>query len=186
MRNQAAPAARAGGAASGTRERHLTDDMIARLLSLGSDIVSDAARDLLIDPTEGLRCMSLPRLEAALSAAWTHQTAYLGVACPGNPALGQCYPTARVIQWFFPELEIASGAVDTGAAMEAHFWNIDESSDPPTHIDPTWQQFPPGSIVRKFAILDRTALGDGPATIARCQLLLHRVLAGLARQHGRS
>jgi hypothetical protein len=70
-------------------------------------------------------------------------------------ALGQCYPTSRVVQWFFPDLEIASGEVDTGSALEVHFWNIDPTSDPAEHVDLTWRQFPKGSKVAGFKILDR-------------------------------
>jgi hypothetical protein len=84
-----------------------------------------------------------------------------------------------VVQWFFPELEIASGEVDTGSALEAHFWNIDPASNPARHIDLTWQQFPESSKVLRFTVLDRHHLNDRPATVARCQLLLKRALVKL-------
>jgi hypothetical protein len=125
--------------------------------------------------------VSLIQLRSALEASWDQRTAYLGAHQPGNIALGQCYPTARVVQWFFPRLEIASGQVDTGSALEAHFWNVDPMSDPAGHVDLTWQQFPKGSKVSRFKILDRDALYDSPPTIARCQLLLERVLFKLER-----
>jgi hypothetical protein len=121
----------------------------------------------------------LPRLRSALEASWRPDTAYLGVHQPGNPALGQCYPTSRVVQWFFPALEIVSGQVRTGSSVEAHFWNVDPAQDPQGHVDLTWQQFAPGAEVASFAILDRDALNDSPPTVARCQLLLRRVLARL-------
>jgi hypothetical protein len=127
----------------------------------------------------------LTRLAAALEKSWDSRTAYLGATRPGNPAFGQCYPTARVVQWFFPETEIASGQIDTGSSLEAHFWNVEPSADGLVHIDLSWQQFPPGSAVREFELLDRTALGDSPPTIARCQLLLERVLTLLALEHNR-
>jgi hypothetical protein len=76
-------------------------------------------------------------------------------------------------------LEIAAGEVDTGSALEAHFWNIDPASDPPKHLDFTWQQFAKGSRVTRFNILDRHSLNDTPPTIARCQLLLERALVKL-------
>ncbi|HEY0147537.1 MAG TPA: hypothetical protein VGB70_00890 [Allosphingosinicella sp.] len=123
---------------------------------------------------------TLGRLEQALAASWDSRTAHLGVTEPGNPALGQCYPTARVVQWFFPRFEIASGQVDTGAALEWHFWNVDPSRDPPEALDLTWRQFPEGSAVTRFTILARGALGDSPLTLQRCQLLLDRVLVHLA------
>jgi hypothetical protein len=115
----------------------------------------------------------------ALEASWDRSTAYIGAHRPGNTALGQCYPTSRVVQWFFPHLEIASGEVDTGAALEAHFWNIDPAPNPAKHVDLTWQQFAAGSKVTYFKILDRHALNDSPPTVARCQLLLERVLMKL-------
>jgi len=124
--------------------------------------------------------VSLPRLKLALEASWDRRTAYLGAFQPGNPALGQCYPTSRVVQHFFPHLEIASGEVDTGASVEWHFWNIDPARNPPEHVDLNWGQFAPGSRVTHFKILDRHALDDSPLTIGRCRLLLERVLAQLA------
>jgi hypothetical protein len=127
------------------------------------------------------RAVSLPLLQSALEASWDSRTAYLGACRAGNPALGQCYPTARVVQWFFPSFEIASGEVDTGSAAESHFWNVDPACDPQVHVDLTWQQFGPGAKVRGFRILDRHALGDSPPTIERCQLLLDRVLFRLAQ-----
>jgi len=123
--------------------------------------------------------VSLLQLRGALEASWDRRTAYLGTHEPGNAALGQCYPTSRVVQWFFPGVEIACGEVDTGSALEAHFWNIDFASKPARHVDLTWQQFPNGSKVVRFKILDRHQLNDSPPTIARCQLLLKRTLLNL-------
>jgi hypothetical protein len=123
--------------------------------------------------------IGLCRLRSAVEASWDSRTAYLGAFQPGNKALGQCYPTSRVVQWFFPNFEIACGEVDTGSAIEAHFWNIDPVPNPAEHLDLTWQQFAEGSKVLRFKILDRHALNDSPPTVARCQLLLHRVLAKL-------
>jgi hypothetical protein len=125
--------------------------------------------------------ISLHMLGLALEASWDCRTAYRGAHRPGNPALGQCYPTSRVVQWFFPRFEIASGLVECGSLLEAHFWNIDPASDPAEHVDLTWQQFAAGSKVAHFTILDRNALNDSPPTIARCQLLLERVLDQLKR-----
>ena len=123
--------------------------------------------------------VSLSQLRSALETSWDHRTAYLGACQPGNTALGQCYPTSRVVQWFFPNLEIVSGEVDTGTALEAHFWNIDPAFNPAKHVDLTWQQFAEGSKVVRFEILDRHALNDSPPTIARCELLRERVLIKL-------
>lgn len=134
------------------------------------------------DGGELLRRPSLSRLGAALERSWDRRTAYLGASRSGNPAFGQCYPTARVVQWFFPETEIASGKVDTGSGIEAHFWNVERSAGGLIHIDLSWQQFPRGSRVTEFELLDRSALGDSPPTVARCRLLLERVLTLLARE----
>jgi hypothetical protein len=118
---------------------------------------------------------SLGEIRSALEASWNASTAYLGVFEPGNPALGQCYPTSRVLQWFFPHFDIAVGTVDTGASTEVHFWNINLQSDPPEHLDLTWQQFTAGSKILQFKVLDRRSLGDSAATIVRCNTLLQRV-----------
>jgi hypothetical protein len=92
----------------------------------------------------------------------------------GNSAFGQCYPTARVVQWWFPECEIAAGDVDTGEGMEA-FLVRTLRRDYRLHLG----QFPPGSKIRQSRLLERDALNDSPSTIGRCQLLLERVLAAL-------
>jgi hypothetical protein len=117
----------------------------------------------------------LLRVREALEAAWDKKTAYLHVSQPGNPALGQCYPTARVVQFFFPETEIIKGTVWNGAELEVHFWNGLQVDGTLYHIDLTWQQFPPGSRVRDFAVLNRHDLGDSTPTIARVELLKQRV-----------
>lgn len=127
-----------------------------------------------------LPTLTVPQLRAALAQSWLPDTAFGNVEQPGNPALGQCYPTARVVQWFFPRFEIASGRVRAGGVQEDHFWNIDPKQDPAEHLDLTWEQFGPGAKVVSFVILDRNRLNDSPPTIARCQRLLERVrrLAG--------
>lgn len=118
-------------------------------------------------------------LLAALEASWDRSTAYLGAFEPGNAARGQCYPTARVVQSFFPRFEIARGRVDTGSSIEAHFWNVDPRAAPPEHVDLTWSQFPAASKVVDYELLDRHALGDSPPTMLRCQVLLDRIMARL-------
>jgi hypothetical protein len=115
------------------------------------------------------------RLREALEASWDRQTAYGAVEQAGNPALGQCYPTSRVVQHYYPETEIIKGKVWTGESVEIHFWNGLPVGDEWYHIDLSWQQFPAGSVVQEFVVLDRQALGDSEATIQRCALLLKRV-----------
>jgi hypothetical protein len=83
------------------------------------------------------------------------------------------------VRWFFPRFDIAAGEVDTGSHIEAHFWNIDQTSNPAEHIDLTWQQFPDASRVIGFRILNRHNLGDSPPTVSRCRVLLQRVLVNL-------
>jgi hypothetical protein len=129
--------------------------------------------------TAPLPNVSLAKLRSALEVSWDRRTAHLQAHQPGNPALGQCYPSARLVQWFFPSFEIASGRVETGSSLEWHFWNIDPAADPARHVDLTWQQFAEGSKVVQFEILDRHALNDSRPTIERCQLLLERVLMQL-------
>ena len=124
--------------------------------------------------------VALDKLSASIEASWDYRTAYRGITKPGNPAFGQCYPTARVVQFFYPEVEIASGVVLTGSGTESHFWNIRGSGDDAEWIDLSWQQFPPGSIVQGFELLDRRLLGDSPPTVERCALLLRRVLSHLS------
>jgi hypothetical protein len=125
--------------------------------------------------------VDLGRLRAALEASWDRSTAYLGAAQDGNPALGQCYPTARVVQQFVPASEIADGEVWTGAHVEHHFWNVIDVDGVLEHIDFTWQQFPAGTTVRSFRVRDRHTLGDSQPTLDRIELLRTRVAAYLAR-----
>ena len=115
------------------------------------------------------------RLREALEASWDGQTAYGAIEQAGNPALGQCYPTCRVVQHYYPETEIIKGRVWTGESEEVHFWNGLPIDDEWYHIDLSWRQFPVGSVVREFRVLDRHDLDDSQATIQRCALLLERV-----------
>lgn len=120
------------------------------------------------------------RIREALEASWDTKTSYLAGFQPGNPAFGQCYPTARLVQHFFPGTEIIKGEVWNGKAIETHFWNGLVLGDQLYHIDLTWQQFPFGSSVRVFKLLDRNELNDSPQTIERCELLRQRVLSYLS------
>lgn len=115
------------------------------------------------------------RLREALEASWHPDTAYQRAEEAGNPALGPCYPTSRVVQHFYPATEIIKGTVRTVEREEIHFWNGLRNGDHWFHIDLSWQQFPPGSIVRDFVVLDRENLGDSAETNRRCALLLERV-----------
>lgn len=122
----------------------------------------------------------MPRLREALEASWDKQTAYQGVEQAGNRAHGQCYPTSWVVQHFYPAAEIIKGKVWTGEREEIHFWNALLVGDAWYHIDLSWQQFPAGSAVREFAVLNRRNKGDSAATVQRCALLLKRVEAYLS------
>jgi len=121
----------------------------------------------------------LARVRLALEASWSRATSYGGVWDEDNPALGQCYPTARVVQHFFPALEVARGTVWTGVSSEMHFWNVLDGEHPQV-VDLTWQQFPAGSVVTSYEILDRDGFGDSQPTIERCRILLGDVLRQLA------
>ncbi len=119
--------------------------------------------------------VGLTRLREALEASWDEKTSYKAVVESGNPALGQCYPTSRVIQFYFPNTEIIEGEVWTGDGMEKHFWNLLDIDGSQYHIDLTWQQFPNGSVVKNWKIRDRKTLGDSQKTIYRVELLKKRV-----------
>ena len=123
------------------------------------------------------------RLREALEASWDGQTAYGAIEKAGNRALGQCYPTSRVVQHYYPATEIIKGKVWTGEGEEIHFWNGLAVGDEWYHIDLCWQQFPAGSIVTEFVALDRRDLGDSDVTIQRCSLLLKRVEDYLVGAH---
>ncbi|MGO4668246.1 hypothetical protein [Bosea sp. 2RAB26] len=79
------------------------------------------------------------------------------------------------MQHYYPQTEIIKGMVWTGESDETHFWNGLPVGEDWYHIDLSWQQFPPGSMIREFAVLDRENLGDTEATLQRCALLLSRV-----------
>ena len=123
------------------------------------------------------QAVSRSALERALEASWDQRTAYRGVIEPGKRGSGQCYPTSRVVQWFYPEFEIAVGEVWTGTSRERHFWNVQGEDGCDEWLDFSWGQFPAGSAMERFEVLDRHALGDSPATRERCAPLLARVLA---------
>lgn len=125
--------------------------------------------------------VDLLKIREALEVSWDEKTSYLAAEQKGNPALGQCYPTSRVVQHFFPETEIVKGKVWNGKEVETHFWNVLKAGDEFYHIDLSWQQFPNGSSVRSFEILDREKLNDSDTTIMRCELLLERVEEYLAK-----
>src|SRR5262245_60440019 len=95
------------------------------------------------------------RLREALEASWDVQTAYGAVEQAGNPALGQCYPTARVVQHYYPATEIIKGKVWTGESEETHFWNGLPVGDEWYHIDLSWRQFTSSSVVSECVGLAR-------------------------------
>jgi hypothetical protein len=84
------------------------------------------------------------RLREALEASWDRDTAYQEVEQVGNPALGQCYPTSRAVQHYYPQTEILKGTVRVGERDELHFWNGLRVGADWYHIDLSWQQFPAG------------------------------------------
>ncbi len=118
--------------------------------------------------------VEMHRLREALEASWKRDTAYQHVEETGNPALGQCYPTARVVQHYFPNTHIVRGMVWTGNAEEVHVWNVLAVDGTTYHIDLSWRQFPPGSVVKSYAILLEDGT-DSEATLKRIETLLQRV-----------
>lgn len=123
---------------------------------------------------------SMIRVREALEGSWSPATAYLGASRLGVPSLGQCYSTSRVLQLLYPALEIVEGRVWTGSAQEKHFWNLVDTVSGEVHVDLTWQQFPPGSVVRDWHVRDRATLNDSEATLQRVEVLLRRVHRHLA------
>ncbi len=119
--------------------------------------------------------ITMLKMRQALEASWDSETAYLGLAEEGNPALGNCYPTSRVVQYHFPDTEIVEGEVSTPKGNEKHFWNLVVVGGIEYHIDLTWQQFPTGSCVTGYKTRDRNELNDGQDTVRRVELLLDRV-----------
>lgn len=123
--------------------------------------------------------VEMHRIREALEASWRKDTAYQHVEEKGNPALGQCYPTSRVVQHFFPETQVVRGFVWTGEKEEIHFWNILDVNGTTYHIDFSWRQFPPGSAVRRFELLSDDD-SDSEVTVKRIETLLKRVQDYLA------
>jgi len=119
----------------------------------------------------------LLRIREALEASWDEKTSYMAMKEMGNPAFGQCYPTCRVVQYFFPEMEIAKGEVwnKNGREIHKHYWNVLRTKNGLCHIDLTWSQFPPGSNIREYVILGCNQLDDSEQTRKRFELLLERV-----------
>ncbi len=118
----------------------------------------------------------------ALEASWDEKTSYQMALREGNPAFGQCYPTSRVIQFLWPEIEIVEGEVWTGESIEKHFWNLLVTDGVECHIDLTWQQFPDGSEVKNWRVRERESLGDGQDTVDRVSLLFERVSRHISLQ----
>lgn len=118
--------------------------------------------------------LDLVRLREALEASWDSKTSFEGVSESGNPALGQCYPTARVVQHFYPQTEVVVGQVWTGKSLEKHFWNLLQVNGQTYHLDYSWQQFPAESSIRSYELLDPNNR-DSRSTVDRVELLKSRV-----------
>ena len=115
------------------------------------------------------------QLRQAIEASWQSDTAYQHVEEKGNPALGQCYVTSRVIQNYFPDAEIVEGEVQTSGGIEKHFWNLFKTDSQELHLDLTWQQFPPGSTVKTWKIRARNTLDNSQDAVDRVDRLLNKV-----------
>jgi hypothetical protein len=121
-------------------------------------------------------------LLAALEASWDEQTSYQGAVRSGNPAFGQCYPTARLIQQLDPRMEIVRGTVQAADGFHTHFWNaLPVGAGPLSHLDLTWHQFDAAARVCASEVLNREKLGDSQTTIERCDLLQARVVHWLSQ-----
>jgi len=151
-------------------ERRVSPDVGMRLNQIRSHQILESCWH-----TATVSRIDLLRLREALEASWDSETAYGGVKTPGNPAYGQCYPTSRVVQHFFPETEIAQGDVWTGERLEPHFWNIVDRDGTLFHIDLSWQQFPTGSAV-KACHSETDQRWKTAETLKRVEMLLSRVM----------
>jgi hypothetical protein len=127
--------------------------------------------------------VDLLRLREAIEVCWDNHTSYMGVAQPGNPAYGQCYPTSFVVQHYFPNTEILEGVVLAGSTEHTHFWNGLYVGDTWYHIDLTWQQFP---VVKRFTAFDRESSANAKIKSRRFALLLMRVeeILSLKKENG--
>lgn len=125
----------------------------------------------------------MTQIRHALEQSWGADTAYLSAFQQGNPALGNCYPSSRVVQHYFPDTEIVEREVQTPSGIEIHFWNILITEEFEYHIDFTWGQFPDGSYVTSYRVRDRSKLNDDNEATVRVQLLLDRVQKFLKRNH---
>lgn len=130
--------------------------------------------------SEGAR-PTVPALAAALRASWDVLTAYQGRFDPANPAAGQCYPTSRVVAWFYPDFEVVRGEICTGPGFEQHFWNVKTGSEGGEILDLSWEQFPSGSKVQQFDFLRTGPSADSQRTRDRCLTLLTRVVDHLGQ-----
>jgi len=145
------------------------EDLADRALARWTAFAGNAESEATIPVLDGqlfhgdLTHLLLMEADTALIAGYVH------------PALGQCYPTSRVVQHYYPGTEIMKGTVWTGDAAEVHFWNGLRVGNDWYHIDLSWQQFPARSVIQEFVVVQRQELNDSGATMQRCALLLTRV-----------
>ncbi|MFO0862101.1 MAG: hypothetical protein U0516_00005 [Candidatus Saccharibacteria bacterium] len=119
------------------------------------------------------------KLRSAIESSWRPDTAYQFIEEEGNPALGQCYVTSLVIQYFFPECEIIKGEVNTDHGIEKHYWNMVMVNGEKVHIDLTWRQFPLGSTIKSWQLKNRGEFNDDKQLVERFEKLLTRVKQNL-------
>ena len=122
-----------------------------------------------------MKSINFIRLREAIEASWAQDTAFQRVYEDGNPAQGNCYVTSRVVQHFFPEMEVVQGKVQSAEKLVGHFWNVLIKDGIEYHIDLTWKQFPQESIVTEYKFRDRHAFSDDQEAINRIEILLERV-----------
>ncbi|WP_026212506.1 NUDIX hydrolase [Longispora albida] len=99
---------------------------------------------------------------------------------PGNPARGQCGPTALVVQDLLGGDLVCGEVHQDGVRLGFHWWNrLPDGTD----ADLTAGQFRPGEVVTGGVVRHRPA---GP--LGRCRgqyaLLRHRVLSGMGEGGG--
>ncbi|NYE96660.1 hypothetical protein FHU41_002910 [Psychromicrobium silvestre] len=122
-------------------------------------------------------------IEEAFRASWSNETTCLDAKSlarwtPGNPAHGQCGPTALVVQDLLGGDLLLAEVTGGEEAAEVHYWNrLSE-----VEIDLTREQFSADRIIGTPRIVVRPP--EGPrAHRAEYQLLHSRVFAALGIAH---
>lgn len=106
---------------------------------------------------------TLSRIESAVRASWgpdTRDPDEPGSWEPRNPARGQCFVTAAVLQDLLGGEMVIGQSKAGGQWLGCHYWNRFAGLD----VDLTREQFAPGETVSSGRVVGRR-----PGPFARCQ-----------------